>query len=147
MHSGQVSQALAPLLKKAVGLDISQGMVDVFNSEAERLGLGSKLSAVRSDDPFEAVNQVCPTETDLFDLVICCQAFHHFSDPGAMAQKLQKFLKPGVGSLVIIDFDEKEGFIAKIIKHLGHEAFGEHKHHVSAPGACFIPISSCQCQR
>lgn len=41
-----VSQALQPHVKHVVGVDISQGSVDVYNQQAEENGIASEIKAV-----------------------------------------------------------------------------------------------------
>ena len=48
--SGLISRGLCPYAKSILGVDISQGMVDQFNSKASREGIPSRrMSAVRGE--------------------------------------------------------------------------------------------------
>lgn len=46
---GLVSRNLAQYVDRIIGVDISQGMVDEYNKNAEKAGLSGKLKAVRED--------------------------------------------------------------------------------------------------
>ena len=69
MFLGLVSQALAPYCKKIVGVDISQGMVDEFNSRVDNQGI-----------PREEMHAVClniltgdgELSGQLFDVIVVC---------------------------------------------------------------------------
>jgi tRNA1(Val) A37 N6-methylase TrmN6 len=46
---GLVSRNLAQYVDRIIGVDISQGMVDEYNKNAEKAGLSGKIKAIRED--------------------------------------------------------------------------------------------------
>ncbi|KAI0628797.1 S-adenosyl-L-methionine-dependent methyltransferase [Trametes polyzona] len=96
--TGLVSQALRPYVKSIVGVDISQGSVDIYNKQAADMGFADQMKAVRAELKGE------PGELDgrKFDLITCCLSYHHMPDIDEVTRALAFFLKPG-GSLLVID--------------------------------------------
>ncbi|KZS98853.1 S-adenosyl-L-methionine-dependent methyltransferase [Sistotremastrum niveocremeum HHB9708] len=98
--SGYVSQVLAPHAQSITGVDISQGQVDLYNKRAADLGY--------TPDQMKAI---CATWEDLdtklggakFDLVVCAQSYHHFTDINLVTRILVSFLKPSTGKLIVLD--------------------------------------------
>ncbi|OCH94864.1 S-adenosyl-L-methionine-dependent methyltransferase [Obba rivulosa] len=97
--TGMVSRELIPYAKSIVGVDISGGAVEVYNTRASELGLAP-----------EEMNAVCAelkgNEDELdgakFNVIVCSMSYHHFGSIDAVTQTLAFFLKPG-GSLLVSD--------------------------------------------
>ncbi|EJC98903.1 S-adenosyl-L-methionine-dependent methyltransferase [Fomitiporia mediterranea MF3/22] len=110
--TGLVSRELALHAKKIVGVDISQGMVDIYNTRVKNQGI-----------PEEEMHAICADikgeEGELdgqkFDVVVCSMAYHHFASITDVTRKLVFFLKPG-GVLLVID----------IIKGASQTLMGQH---------------------
>ncbi|KAF8162777.1 S-adenosyl-L-methionine-dependent methyltransferase [Crassisporium funariophilum] len=94
--TGLVSEELAPHVKSIVGVDISQGVVDVFNERFANIQ--DRIKAVRLDLKGEDGE----LDNAKFDLIICTSAYHHFENVLEVTRMLAYFLRPG-GALVIID--------------------------------------------
>ncbi|KAI5117255.1 hypothetical protein M0805_006418 [Coniferiporia weirii] len=97
--TGLISRELVPHAKKVIGVDISQGMIDQYNSRVSKEGIPSdKMYAVRAE--------LTGTDADLdrqkFDVIVCSMAYHHFSSIVDITRILAFFLKPG-GMLLISD--------------------------------------------
>ncbi|PPR00203.1 hypothetical protein CVT24_004906 [Panaeolus cyanescens] len=97
--AGTLARELAPYAKSIVGVDISQGAIDAFNTKAANAGF--------SPDVIRGVcTELKGEEGELdganFDLVTCCAAYHHFPDYTKVTTTLAKFLKPG-GQLFVLD--------------------------------------------
>jgi len=95
---GLVSKQIIPYAKTILGVDISQGMVDLYNETSSKEGL-SGMKAVRA----ELKGEGGELNDQKFDVIICNMAYHHFEDVGKMTKILAGFLKPG-GKLVVSDF-------------------------------------------
>ncbi|KAF5324677.1 hypothetical protein D9611_004093 [Ephemerocybe angulata] len=98
---GLLSQNIAPYAKSVVGVDISQGMVDLYNMFALNQGLLSEeLRAVRFD--VLASSPQDPFNGQRFDVVVCASAYHHFESIEDVTTALVSYLKPG-GTLIVVD--------------------------------------------
>lgn len=96
-------QSLAPFLTKAVGLDVSDNMVDEYNKNVHEAGFGDKMSARKGDLLAETLSDdVLSPELFNLDLVVVSMSLHHFADPGIAMKRLGERLKPG-GVFYIID--------------------------------------------
>ncbi|KAK7916983.1 methyltransferase domain-containing protein [Apiospora marii] len=124
--TGLMSRALAPYTTQCVGVDISEGMVDVYNATAQNQGLAEdEMHAVVGDvtvpdDPSPAA--LAAPRFFGFDLAALGLGFHHFADPPLAARRLVERLRPG-GVLLILDFVTHE----PIVK-LGDEENKGHGH-------------------
>ncbi|KAI0355126.1 S-adenosyl-L-methionine-dependent methyltransferase [Trametes cingulata] len=116
-----VSQALRPYVKRVVGVDISQGSVDLYNKQAADQGFASQMKAVVGPLKGE------PGELDgaKFDVVMCCAAYHHISSIEEITRALVYFLKPG-GSLLVTDF--KAAPDGRVLVPETHQHLVPHKH-------------------
>ncbi|KAJ3525832.1 hypothetical protein NMY22_g10410 [Coprinellus aureogranulatus] len=108
--SGLLSQQLAPYAKSVVGVDISQGMVDLYNQHAQNQGLSPDefravcvdiLASPSSGDPFDGRR---------FDVVVCASAYHHFESIGDVTKALVSYLKPG-GTLIVVDLIQPDDHV------------------------------------
>ncbi|CAF3686437.1 unnamed protein product [Adineta steineri] len=103
---GLVAFELLPYTKRIVGVDSAQGMVDVFNHDAQKKDISlDKIYCVKIDSLKGDQSDV---DGQLFDVVICVQAYHHFEDPAHITKALAQRLKPK-GRLIVIDFADDEG--------------------------------------
>ncbi|KAJ2899668.1 methyltransferase-like protein [Zalerion maritima] len=100
-------KSLGPWITSAVGIDITENMVEMYNTRADNQGLSeSEMHAFVGNlcspkDPSPAAFSD-PKFFD-FDVAGVGLGFHHFDDPGFAAKQLTGRLKPG-GTLFIIDF-------------------------------------------
>ncbi|KAF9480857.1 S-adenosyl-L-methionine-dependent methyltransferase [Pholiota conissans] len=96
---GLTSRELAPYTKTLVGVDISQGAVDVFNKAVSNQGIAP-------EDMRAVCVELKGEEGELdglkFDVITCIVSYHHFADIDKMTQMLSFFLKPG-GALLVVD--------------------------------------------
>ncbi|MDY6795320.1 MAG: class I SAM-dependent methyltransferase [Actinomycetota bacterium] len=79
--------SLAGVLEEAWGCDISQGMLDVCEDNAEKLGMKVHLQ--------QADVENLPYEDEFFDLVIGHAVLHHLPDLDASFREIYRVLKPG----------------------------------------------------
>ncbi|KAH9890508.1 S-adenosyl-L-methionine-dependent methyltransferase [Cubamyces lactineus] len=122
--TGMVSLALRPYVKHIVGVDISQGSVDIYNKKAAEQGFSSEMEAVC------AVLKGTPEELGgaKFDLITCSASYHHFADIAETTRALAYFLKPG-GSLLVADL--KAAPDGKELIPSTHHHLVPHKHGLS----------------
>lgn len=113
--TGAISQRLAPFCKQLVGIDISSKVVEEYNRKVSDQGIPSEemiaICADLSQTP-EILNN------ELFDIVICSQAYHHFPSIDTTTKLLTSFLKPG-GHLLVAD----------LLKSNHSHLFHSHKRH------------------
>ena len=94
--TGKMLALLAPHAERAVGLDLSQQMLNIARSHLSELGLtGVEL---RHGDIFKTG---LPAATA--DLVVVHQVLHYLSDPAAAVTEAGRLVAPG-GKLLIVDF-------------------------------------------
>jgi predicted TPR repeat methyltransferase len=96
--TGLFGLELADHARRLVGIDISEGMLVVFDKKTRgHAGIESRLIDLEKDS--------CD---DRFDLIVTSMAFHHLNDPKAMVQKFRSMLNPG-GRLAVVDLDQEDG--------------------------------------
>jgi len=123
---GLVSKALLAHVASIVGMDLSPGMVDEYNTAASNQGLGrSEMHAVVADlcspDSSPSLEEYAG-----FDVAVCSFAFHHIPDPALAARKIAERLKSG-GVFALVDF-RTHGEIpgGEAFRHIvAHNGFGE----------------------
>ncbi|KAK0455185.1 S-adenosyl-L-methionine-dependent methyltransferase [Desarmillaria tabescens] len=125
--AGLMSRQLAPHCKSILGIDISQGMVDQYNTRVHNQGI-----------PPEDMRALCielkgeegELDGSKFDVVLaskgygvqCSMAYHHMPFPQETTKRLAFFVKPG-GILLVTDYqaeDDATGFPnthANIVAH------------------------------
>jgi len=97
--TGLVSGNLAPYVKSILGVDISQGVVDLFNKRfADKEADQKRFRAIRA----ELKGDDSELDNENFHVIICTLAYHHFEDVSRVTQILTHFLKPS-GALIVID--------------------------------------------
>jgi len=115
---GLVSKEIIPHAKSILGVDVSQGMVDLYNETGEKEGF-SGMKAVCADLKGEDGE----LDGQKFNVVICNMAYHHFEDVGKMTKILTDFLRPG-GKLIVSDFHADSGEVRKDFAHVVAHAHG-----------------------
>ncbi|KAL8278491.1 hypothetical protein RQP46_009181 [Phenoliferia psychrophenolica] len=105
--AGLVAQNLAPFASRIVGVDLSERMVEQFNLAVANQGIDpSEMMAVQKD---VLLDEDAELDGELFDVVVCAQAYHHIPDIDATTLALSRRVKPG-GHLVVVDLDSTSGF-------------------------------------
>jgi len=118
------TQALAPYVTQCMGIDLSEGMVNEYNSSAQNQGiLSSEMHAVLGN-LIDATNPnpspLSSPEFHDFDIAVVGLGFHHFDDPALAAKRLAERLKKG-GVLMIVDFMPHEHFHGHDSHNHGHD--------------------------
>ncbi|KAF9009516.1 S-adenosyl-L-methionine-dependent methyltransferase [Cyathus striatus] len=103
--TGLVSREIAPYVKSIVGVDISQGVVNIFNEQFVKQGYPPEnFYAIQADLKGEEGE----LDGKKFDVIICTAVYHHFPSVEETTHTLSFFLKPG-GALIVIDRKLNDG--------------------------------------
>jgi len=94
--TGHTALALAPHVRKVLGLDLTEGML------VEARKLADAQDAVNVSFQVADVHHLSRTLDGSFDLVTCRRAAHHFSDINRALNEMARTLRPG-GMLLIDD--------------------------------------------
>lgn len=99
--SGLVSFGFSNDVSTIVGLDNSQGMVDVYNEKSKTIGL-SNIEAMLHNIDHEDL------EENSFDIIVTNMTMHHIKNVNDFVSKLAKSLKKD-GKLFIADLYKEDG--------------------------------------
>jgi len=94
--TGRMLKLLAPAADQAIGLDLSQQMLNISRTEVAEADLGHV--ELRHGDIFDT-----RLPAGLADLVVVHQVLHYLSDPAAAVAEAARLVAPG-GRLLIVDF-------------------------------------------
>lgn len=94
--TGRLLELLAPLAKRAIGVDASREMLQIARAKLDAAGIAN--AQVRHGDCY-----CLPLPQASFDLVTIHQVLHYLDDPSAAVREAASMLRPG-GLLVIVDF-------------------------------------------
>jgi len=94
--SGRMLTLLAPLAESAIGLDLSQQMLNIARVQVAESGLDNV--ELRHGDIFDT-----RLPAGCADLVVVHQVLHYLSDPAAAVAEAARLVAPG-GRLLIVDF-------------------------------------------
>lgn len=93
-----------------MGLDVSESMVEEYNSSARDQGIGEDEMCAHVGnllDPESVPESLAGPEFHGFDIAAVGMGFHHFPDPALAAKRLANRLRTG-GVLFIVDFQPHE---------------------------------------
>lgn len=93
--SGRMLTLLGPRVQSAIGLDLSQQMLNIARANVAEAGLDCEL---RHGDIFAT-----RLPSGSADLVIVHQVLHYLSDPAAAVAEAGRLVEPG-GRMLIVDF-------------------------------------------
>jgi ubiquinone/menaquinone biosynthesis C-methylase UbiE len=101
----------AGVIENLTCTDISYGMVEALNSNAQRLGLANRVRATHADA------ESLPFPDDSFDLVIGHAVLHHLPDLDRAFSEFRRVLKPG-GRIAFAGEPSRVGDrLARVPKH------------------------------
>jgi len=95
-----LSQRLAPYAKSIIGVDINPDAVEQYNAKVANQGIPTEEMRAICIDLQEQQEEV---EGRKFDVVVCSQAYHHFTSIDETTQLLTNFLMPHTGTLLVSD--------------------------------------------
>jgi ubiquinone/menaquinone biosynthesis C-methylase UbiE len=112
--------------EQLVGLDYAEQMVRCAAEKFTAAPQAEKLSALQGDA------EHLPFAAETFDVVSCCNSFHHYPHQAMAVREFRRVLRPG-GRLVLIDGfrDNVIGWfvfdvsVATIEKHVHHASWSE----------------------
>ena len=100
---------------KVYAVDVVEEFLDLIAADAERAG-NENLVTVLGDQ------KTTKLESGVADLILVCDAYHHFEFPQHTLASLHQALRPS-GTLVVVDFERIEGKSAPFA--LGHIRAGK----------------------
>ncbi|KAG8671824.1 hypothetical protein FPOAC2_05185 [Fusarium poae] len=102
--TGMLSRVLSQHTSEAIGIDLSEHMVNVYNAQAQSQGSSRRAFQGNLADPTD-ISPEAFTDAKFFgfDVAGVGLGFHHFDKPDLASKRLAERLKPG-GVLFIIDF-------------------------------------------
>jgi ubiquinone/menaquinone biosynthesis C-methylase UbiE len=138
--TGAAVREAAPQVSRAVGLDLSPGMI----AAARRLATGIDNVEFREGD----VSGPLPFTDHEFTAIVCTTAFHHFPRPLDTIAEMSRVLAP-IGRLVIADPNRRHPavFALDLVlralqrSHVGFRSPARLMHELSATG--FTSVSYC----
>jgi SAM-dependent methyltransferase len=119
LMTGLISHGLVGHVKKVIGIDTSQGMLDIFNAKAERDELQDKMSSLCMDI---LCGGAIPEEIKGVDVVVVSMAYHHIDDTDHTSKVLASLLKKG-GHLLVLDLLESKPQSEMVVNNSGAFAF------------------------
>lgn len=113
--TGLVSLQLLPFVGSIVGMDSSQGMLDVFAAKAAQF----PQNTVRTQFIDVAHGDVL---TGTYDLIVCSMAFHHMPDVAPILSQFYACTRSG-GYLCVADLDPEDGRFHEDHTGVFHDGF------------------------
>jgi len=96
--TGQVSEAMAPFVRRVIAVDHSRAML-----RAARQRLGGRANVEVRQGALEAL----PIHDGTLDVAVLCLVLHHAPDPGAVLREAGRVVRAG-GRLLVIDMLEHD---------------------------------------
>jgi ubiquinone/menaquinone biosynthesis C-methylase UbiE len=96
--AGALVIQVAPLVERAVGVDLSHGMLEIARSRLR----AAEDSPLRNVEFLQGPSDAMPFADGSFTAVVCTTALHHFPDPQRSIDEIARVLDPG-GRVVIGD--------------------------------------------
>ncbi|MFT4048852.1 MAG: class I SAM-dependent methyltransferase [Solirubrobacterales bacterium] len=103
------------VIDEVVCTDISQGMLDVVEASAERLGFEKRVKTVHTEA------EGLPFEDESFDLVFGHAIIHHLPDLQESFNEFFRVLRPGGMIFFAGEPSERGDKIARVPKQVGHK--------------------------
>ncbi len=114
--TGTTALLLSPFVNSITGVDLSKGMLEVFQERIKNFGI-ENIKIENKDILNEEF-----LEKD-FDLIITAMTFHHLENPQKAVEKLGSYLKNN-GYLAIMDLEKEDGTFHSDntdVKHFGFD--------------------------
>lgn len=110
-----LNMLLAGMIDEVVCTDISEGMLGVVETSAERLGLADRVSTVHTEA------EGLPFPDNSFDLVFGHAIIHHLPDLQESFNEFYRVLKPGGKVFFAGEPSERGDKLARVPKRVGHK--------------------------
>ncbi|KAG8630393.1 hypothetical protein KVT40_002012 [Elsinoe batatas] len=101
--TGKVTMALKDHITSALGIDISDGMVEIYNTRMSEADVSNAHAVVGNLLSEQGLTGDIDEQARNFDIAFVGFGFHHFEDPELTIKRLSSRLKPG-GILAILDW-------------------------------------------
>lgn len=98
--TGYLLEALAPLAKRAVGIDPSRGMLQKAREKITAAGFNQVVF-------IESCLEALPLASSSVDVAFSNMVLHHLPDPLAALKEVFRILRPG-GRYIVTDLDEHQ---------------------------------------
>lgn len=109
---------------KLVGLDYSTVMVEKFQQKIDEIGSdGRHVFGIHGD------SEHLPFRDGTFDILTCCNSFHHYPHQANVVAEFRRVLKPR-GKMILID-GFRDNVIGSVIFDLGVTFIEKDVHHAS----------------
>ena len=112
-----------PAARTLAGLDYSPNMIRGVVKKTRELGLEGRIQAVCGDA------ERLPFADGVFDVLTCCNSFHHYPNQAAAIAGFARVLRPG-GILILID-GFRDNVVGWVIYDVVVERIEKHVHHAS----------------
>ena len=112
-----------PRAESLVGVDYADAMIHRAAGKFAQSEYANKLHAVRGD------SERLPFPARTFDVVTCCNSFHHYPHQAEAIRGFRRVLRPG-GLLVLID-GFRDNVIGWVVFDVGVALVERHVHHAS----------------
>ena len=96
---------------KIVGIDISNGMLDIGRKKIEKFGLGNKIELLNGD------SETIKFDDNSFDAVTVAFGVRNFENLEKGLSEIKRVMKPG-GKLVVLEFSRPKMFGVKSLYNL-----------------------------
>lgn len=116
---GQMGQPI----RSVVGLDMSDNMILKARAKVGRFGLAKKVEFIVGD------SENLPFDDNSFDVVTCCNSFHHYPHQDRAIAEMRRVLSPN-GRVIVIDGCRNEP-IGWFVFDICVERVEKHVHHCS----------------
>ncbi|MCB0355601.1 MAG: class I SAM-dependent methyltransferase [Bdellovibrionales bacterium] len=118
--TGLFSLEMSKYIKSLVGIDTSEGMLEVFDKKTQGF---DNINSLNID--LEKYNI-----QKKFNLIISSMAFHHLEDPQYMILKMRDLLSSD-GRIAIVDLDKEDGSFHPNNVEMGVKHFGFSKQEIA----------------
>lgn len=120
--TGLFGLAFKDYAKSLIGIDTSQGMLNVFDEKTSSFPTFKSFNCDLEKDNIELSKL---SEKFSADLILSSMAFHHLDNPAYVLKSLKRILKP-TGKIAIVDLEMEDGSFhpdneAMGVKHFGFE--------------------------
>lgn len=109
--------------RRLVGLDFSPVMIERLDAKIAEQNLAPRLSALQGDA------EHLPFDDGAFDILTCCNSFHHYPHQAAAVREFHRVLRPD-GLLLLID-GFRDNVIGWLVFDVGVATVEKDVHHAS----------------
>lgn len=131
--TGLLTLQLQPLVQSIIGVDSSQGMLDIFNAKIAAANLANVTTLLLDADQGG-------TLTGSYDLVVSGMTLHHIRATAQLLAQFHTVLAPG-GTLALADLDQEDGQFHDDSTGVFHHGFDRASLHRALTAAGFVDVA------